>query len=152
LALAAAPILIGLGASYILRLLATRHGARSAAAGAAGFLVLSSALSLFIATGPLGARWSFQRGMVHAFLAAHREPGLAGLMVRDTPSWKSAGYTYSPRDVPLMFDPHIPEVHLPGIAEPLRFIVEREGGPVPQLRSPYSHVIAEAAHAPPGFD
>jgi hypothetical protein len=35
---------------------------------------------------------------------------------------------------------------------PLRFMVEREGGPVPQIRSPYSDVIAEAAHPPAGFD
>ena|ERR1051326_6520646 len=152
LALAAAPILIGLGFTHILRLLAARHGTRVSTTCAAGFLLLGAVLSGFIGTTLLGDRWSFQRGTVHAFLAAHREPGLCGLQVRDMPSWRSGGYTYLNRDVPLTFDPYIPEVHLPRVAIPLRFMVERAGGPVPQLRSPYSHVIAEASHPPAGFD
>ena len=36
--------------------------------------------------------------MVHAFLAAHREPDLCGLQVRDIPSWQSGGYTYLNRE------------------------------------------------------
>ena len=50
-----------------------------------------------------------------------------------------------------MFDPYVPEIRLQGAPFPLRFMVERQGGPVSQLRSPYSHVIAEAAHRPAGF-
>jgi hypothetical protein len=50
-----------------------------------------------------------------------------------------------------MFDPYVPEVRLKGAPFPLRFSVERQGGPVSQVRSPYSHVIAEAAHRPAGF-
>jgi hypothetical protein len=146
------PILIGLGATRLLQIAGTRHGGRAVVIGAAAFLSIGAASSWFIATGPLGARWSFERGTVHAFLAAHREPGLCGLLVRDMPSWKSGGYTYLNRDVPLMFDPHVPEIKLPGGTAPLRFMVERDGGPVPQLRSPYSHVIAEATHRPAGFD
>jgi phosphatidylinositol glycan class B len=152
LTIAAAPILIGLGASHILHIMAQRYGQRASTVGACSFLAFAAAVSWFIATGPLAGRWEFQRGMVHAFLAAHREPALCGLQVRDIPSWKSGGYTYLNRDVPLMFDPYVPEVRLPGVPGPLRFMVERAGGPVPQLRSPYSHVIAEAAHSPPGFD
>ncbi len=151
LTLAAAPILIGLGATQVLRFLAERHGQRVITVGAPLFLTLCAILSLTIATLPLGGRWSFQRGTVHAFLAAHNEPGMCGLQVRGIPSWRSGGYTYFNRDVPLMFDPYIPEVRLPGVPIPLRFMVERRGGPVPQLRSPYSHVIAEAAHPPVGF-
>lgn len=150
LAIAAAPILIGLGATRLTHMLAARHGPRVISVGGPAFLVLGALLSCYLAVGPLGARWSFQRGMVHAFLAAHREPDLCGLQVRDMPSWKSGGYTYLNRDVPLMFDPYMPEVHLNGVPFPLRFWVEREGGPVPQLRSPWSHVIAEAAHRPAG--
>jgi hypothetical protein len=100
----------------------------------------------------LANRWSFQRGVVHAFLAAHQEPGMCGLQVRDMPSWESGGYTYLNRDVPLMFEPYVPEVRIPGVPVPLHFMVERQGGPVPQIRSPYSHVIADAAHEPTGFD
>ena len=151
LTIAATPILIGLGAAEVLGRLATRHGAKTIAWGMPGFLVFSALVSWFIAAGPLASRWGFQRGTVHAFLAAHQEPGLCGLQVRDIPSWKSGGYTYLNRDVPLMFEPHVPEVWLPGVALPLRFGVERTGGPVPQIRSPYSHVIAFAGHAPPGF-
>ncbi len=152
LTLAAAPILIGLGASEILSILGLHHGAKTARYGAAAFLCLGAGLSWYIATGPLAGRWSFQRGTVNAFLAAHAEPELCGLQVRDIPSWKSGGYTYLNRDVPLMFEPHIPEVRLPNVSMPLHFSVEWQRGPVPQLRSPYSHVIAEAARRPQGFD
>ncbi len=152
LTLAAMPILVGLGATRLFRMLAARHGHRAMMAGVPVFLVFSTVLSCYIGTVPLGARWSFQRGMVHAFLAAHREPELCGLQVRDIPSWRSGGYTYLNRDVPLMFDPYVPEIHLKGAPFPLRYTVEREGGPVSQVRSAYSHVIAEASHPPVGFD
>lgn len=151
LALAAAPILIGLGASYLMRQLADRFGPRSVSLGTPAFLALSAMLSCYIGVGPLGGRWSFQRGMVDAFLAAHREPNLCGLQVRDIPSWQSGGYTWLNRDVPLMFAPYVPEVRLPGAPFPLHFTVEWQGGPVSQVHSPYSHVIAEAAHQPAGF-
>ena len=150
LTLAAAPILIGLGSTHLLRLLAVRHGPRAITVGAPLFLALAAALSCYIATSLLGARWSFQRGVVHAFLAAHREPDLCGLQVRDIPPWRSGGYTWLNRDVPLMFDPYIPEIRLRGAPFPLRYMVERTGGPVSQVRSAYSHVIAEAAHRPAG--
>jgi phosphatidylinositol glycan class B len=152
LALAAAPILIGLGATQVIQRMPARLGSRAMTIGASGFLAVGAVLSLYLATTVLPQRWSFQRGMVHAFLAAHREPALCGLQVRDVRSWRSGGYTYLNRDVPLMFEPYVPEVWLPGVPVPLRYMVEREGGPVPQIRSPYSHVIAEAAHPPAGFD
>ena len=152
LTIAAMPILIGLGTTHILGQLAVLRGPRAITVGAPLFLTLSAVLSCFIATVPLGGRWSFQRGMVHVFLAAHREPELCGLQVRDIPAWRSGGYTYLNRNVPLMFDPHLPEIRLKGAPFPLRYTVEREGGPVSQIRSPYSDVIAEAAHRPAGFD
>jgi phosphatidylinositol glycan class B len=152
LTIAAAPILIGLGAAEILKILTERYGDRVTTLGAPSFLAAAAALSLFIATGPLNARWSFERGMVHAFLAAHREPELCGLQVRDIPAWKAGGYTYLNRNVPLTFDPPPGEIRIPGLSTPLRGWVEREGGPVPQIRSPYSHVVAEAAHPPAGFN
>ena len=152
LALAAMPILIGLGASRLLRLMSARWGRGTVVVGAPAFLALSALLSLYIATGPLGGRWFFQRGIVHAFLAAHREPGLCGLQVHGKPPWGSGGYTYLHRDVPLMFVPPVSEVHLPGVAHPLRGYVERAGGPVPQLRSPWSHAIALASNPPKGLE
>ncbi len=151
LTLAAAPILIGVGAAEVLHVLSERYGPRVLMFGAPGFLVGAALLSWFIATGPLAPRWSFERGMVQAFLAAHREPGLCGLQVRDIPVWKAGGYTYLNRDVPLTFDPPPGELFIPGVLRPLRGWVEREGGPIPQMRSPYSHVIAEATHRPAGF-
>ena len=151
LALAAAPILIGLGAARVLDWLATRHGPRALTAGVPLFLAVAVCLSVFIGTGLLGPRWSFQRGTVHAFLAAHEAPGLCGLQVRDMAPWKSGGYAYLNRDVPLVFDPPVYEVHLTGVSIPLRFSVERAGAPVLQQRSPISHAIAEAGHAPDGF-
>jgi phosphatidylinositol glycan class B len=152
LAIAAAPILIGLGATQVLRFLAAHQGSRAITVGAPVFLIISALLSGYVGTSLLGDRWSFQRGTVHAFLAAHRAPNMCGLQVRDMVSWKSGGYTYLNRDVPLMFSPHIWEIQPPGVPVPLHIMVERDGGPVPQLRSPYSHVIADAAHRPEGFD
>lgn len=155
LALAALPILIGLGAADALGWLLARQAAearaRTAVLGPALFLGLSGAMSWMIATGPLSARWSFQRGTVHVFLAAHDAPGLCGLRVRDIPSWKSGGYTYLNRDVPLVFEPHVAEVRLPGVALPLRFLVEREGAQVPQYRGAWSHLIARSGAAPADF-
>jgi GPI mannosyltransferase 3 len=152
LAIAALPVLIGLGAVEVLSWLARRPGGeRLALAGPMAFLGIAAACSCFIAAGPLVARWSFQRGTVHAFLAAHDAPGLCGLRVRDMPSWRSGGYTYLNRDVPLVFEPYVPEVHLPGVSLPLRFAVERDGGLVPQYRGAWSHMIAEIGHAPAGF-
>jgi GPI mannosyltransferase 3 len=151
LAVAAMPIPIGLGASYLLRHLAVRFGPRTVTVGAPVFLAVSMVLSCYLATGPLSGRWSIQRGMVHAFLAAHRQPDLCGLQVRDIPLWQSGGYTYLNRNVPLMFDPYVPDIRLKGAPFALRFVVERQGGPVSQLRSRYSHVIAAADHRPAGF-
>jgi hypothetical protein len=151
LTIAATPILIGLGASYLLRTLAASRGARVITVGAPLFLGFGAILSCYIGTELLGGRWSFQRGMVDVFLAAHREPHMCGLQVRDMPSWQSGGYTWLNRDVPLMFAPYIPEVRLKGAPFPLHFMVEWHGGPVSQMWSPYSHVIAEAAHRPAGF-
>ena len=108
--------LIGLGATHVLGLLAERHGPRAITFGVPLFLAVSVLLTTYIATGPLRGLWSIQRGMVHAFLAAHREADLCGLQVRDIPSWRSGGYTYLNRDVPLMFDPYIPEVHHEGVS------------------------------------
>ena len=152
LALAALPILTGLGAARLLRLLAARHGRATLFPGAALFLGLGALLSLYIATGPLAGRWSFQRGVVHSFLAAHDEPGLCGLQVHAKPYWASGGYTYLHRDVPLMFVPANNEIRLPGVAQPLRGYVERAGGLVPQHRSPWSHAIALAASPPKGLE
>ena len=78
LTLAAMPILIGLGTTHLSRLIGARHGRRAVLVGVAAFLTVTAVLSCYIATGPLVGRWSFQRGMVHAFLAANREPDLCG--------------------------------------------------------------------------
>ncbi len=152
LTIAAVPILVGLGASRVARLLAYRYGPRAFTVGAPVFLACAAMLSCYIGSSGLGARWSFQRGLVHSFVAAHQQPDICGLQVRDVRSWLSPGYTYLNRDVPLMFSPYVPEVHLKGVSSPLRISVERDGGPVSQVRSPYSHVIAEATHRPDGFD
>ena len=152
LTIAALPILIGLGAADMVRMVEARLGPRAAMHLAAGFLLFSVLISGFTATHILGGRWSIQRGMVHVFLAAHDAPGMCGLRVRGIPPWKSGGYTYLHRDVPLSFDPPMTEVRLPGVAHPLRFHVERAGGPVPQLRGAWSHMIAMASDPPAGFN
>ena len=152
LTIAALPILIGLGAADMVRMLEARLGPRAAMYMAPGFLLFSALISIFAATSVLGGRWSFQRGTVRVFLAAHDAPGMCGLRVRGVPPWKSGGYTYLHRDVPLSFDPPMSEVRLPGLARPLRFYVERAGVPVPQSGGAWSHEIAMASDPPAGLN
>jgi len=158
LTIATAPILIGLGSARVLRLLQARFGTRAVRVGAPVLMALFTAASCFNGGVLLGPRWSFQRGTVHAFLAAHGTADLCGLQVRGIPPWRSGGYTYLHRDVPLSFDPPFTEVRLPGVPLPLRFTVDQPGrltgsGAAGQSGSmPYSHVIAPAASPPSGFD
>ncbi len=123
LALAVAPILIGVGVVLLLDRFRLRQPVVLAAV-----VVVWSGLSWMGATGQaLAARWSLNRGPVQAFLAASRLPALCGLAVRDMRLIDSGGYTYLHRDVRLFFTDTAAEVSLPGSRVPLRFSVARAG-------------------------
>jgi len=157
LALAVAPILIGLGFTGVMRHLSPRMDRRFAAAA---FLLASAGLSWWTGTVALGPRWQFDRANTLAFLAAHDEPGLCGLAVRDVWFWESGGYTYLHRDVPVWFAADDPGLTLPGTDRPTSLIVMRGGHPVPRIAADrlgaasarYSHMIANRGDGEPGYE
>ena len=132
LALAVSPILIGLGAAWLLDRLRLRPLAGPATIrgtiSVALVLLVWTGLSLAGAFGPaLSPRWSLNRAPIEAFLAANRLPDLCGLAVRDMRLIDSGGYAYLHRKVPLYFEDSAGAITLPGSRVTLRFTAERDG-------------------------
>ena len=158
LSLMATPILIGLGAAALLRIVAA-HRSWVVTAGVPGLLLAGTALSLHIATSPpLAARWQFERATVRAFLAAHTERKLCGLGVKDVSLFGSGGYTYFHRDVPIFFADFPRAISLPDVSVVLRQDVVLDGISVPQpsgsldgVAGRFNGLIAERGHEEPGF-
>jgi len=161
LALAIAPILIGLGAARLLRFLRAHGGAGGAVLGAVLVLLGLAAMVSWhnAATWPLSQRWQVRRANLQAFLAAHELPELCGLGVKDMPVFNSGGYTYLHREVPVYFQELTPSLTLPGVAVPLRTAVMLRGQSVAQFAGPalsdavprYNALIALADDAAAGF-
>jgi phosphatidylinositol glycan class B len=158
LTIAVAPILIGLGSAWLIDRLA--HDRRSVTAGAATlFLLLGALVSSHTGTGPLGWRSQAVRASVQATLAAHAEPAMCGLLVRDVWFWRSGGYTYLNRDVPLWFGYYDPNLKLPHTDRPEIVRVMRDGHEVPQFTLDrvgantrrFSHMIADQGWQEPGY-
>ena len=124
LALAAAPILIGLGMSTVVGWVAARSGMASAQAVMAIMLLLVSGSSGYAVThGILNARFHWLRADIQVFLAAHHQADLCGLGVRNLPKFATGGYTYLNRDVPLYLWDSASPYRNPGSDIPLRLAV-----------------------------
>jgi phosphatidylinositol glycan class B len=158
LTIAAAPILIGSGAAWLIDRLT--QGRQAFGVGAATlFLMLAALLSWRTGTGPLGSRWQVERASVEATLAAHAEPAMCGLLVRDVWFWRSGGYTYLNRDVPLWYGYYDPNLKLPHTDRPEIVRVMRDGHEVPQFTLDrvgantrrFSHMIADQGWQEPGY-
>ena len=130
---AAAPMLIGAGASALLGDLASR-GSRAVTATLLAVAVLLAAAESYAAAtrGPLASRWEWDRGTMQAFLAAHHAPNMCGLGVTGVPFYRTGGYTYLHRSVPLYFDDFTPLRPVIGSAVILRFSVMLQGQQVEQ--------------------
>jgi hypothetical protein len=156
LAIAAAPILIGLGLTEVMARLPARLDRRPVAAGV---LLASGLLSWWSGTVQLGPRWQFERANTLAFLAASHEPAICGLAVRDVWFWESGGYTYLHRNVPIWFADRDPGQPLSSPARTLRLVVMVDGREVPQIpgdrlgaaTAHFSHMIASRGDAEPGY-
>jgi hypothetical protein len=79
--------------------------------------------------------------------------------VRDVWLWETGGYTWLHRAVPLFFADYDPDRTLPGVDRKLGVIIMDRGQPVPQFTGDqigqmtprFSHMIAQRAHAEPGY-
>jgi hypothetical protein len=159
LAIAAAPILIGLGSAGVLHHLRSALGRQAVLCAAVLFLTAGAALSWRTGTVTFHARWQYDRASVQASLAAHDEPGLCGLEIRDVWFWRSGGYTYVNRDVPIYFGFYDPELKLPKSNRTEVVKVMRDGKPVPQFTIDhigsetfrFSHMIADRGFQEPGY-
>lgn len=159
LAIAAAPILIGLGAADMLRHLGLVLGRRAAICGAVLFLTAGAAVSWQTGMVTFGARWQLDRASIQASLAAHAESGLCGLEIRDVWFWRSGGYTYLNRDVPMYFGFYDPDLKLPKSHRTEVVRVMRGRQSVPQFtldrlstETPrFSHMIADRGFEEPGY-
>ncbi|MEI7711847.1 MAG: hypothetical protein WCI94_10470 [Rhodospirillales bacterium] len=103
LASVAIPILLALGIDAMLRRLALRWGGWPAHVGA------SSGLALLIAWGTLGRAtgaddWHRDEPMLRATAAARALDGVCGLAIRTIPVYRTGGYSYWHRDVPIYFE------------------------------------------------
>jgi hypothetical protein len=162
LAIAIAPILIGLGAARLLEPLARRRAVAATMTLAAGaVLAAGAALSAWDAfAGPLTPRWAFQRATVQVFLAARDTPGLCGLGVREVPMFGTGGYTYLHRDVPLYPERFTPVLPLPLAKVPLpetmmfrgRELTQYPGDAFATNASRFNTLIAAPDHGLPGFE
>jgi len=158
LAVAASPILIGAGASALFCRIRPRAGRIATAAVLAVTCLLSAAGSYATAThGQLAARWVHNRDYLDAFLAAHRAPDLCALGVSGVHRFRSGGYAYLDRQVPLYYSDYEPVSWRPGATVPMRLEVVLAGRPVSE---PAKDTLALASArfnylvAPPdgGFD
>jgi phosphatidylinositol glycan class B len=93
LAIAAMPILIGLGVAHLLAKMPALQPAPAIAAGLALLLAAGEAASAYAGATPRDA-WHRDRSTVRAFYAAHGDPGLCGLGVRSLWVYRSGGYTF----------------------------------------------------------
>lgn len=130
LAIAIAPLLVGLG---VARLGVWPRRARAVAAAAAAVVICAAeAMAVFAGATPADA-WHRNESVLHTFAAARVVPGLCGLGVRSLGVFRSGGYTYLHRDVPIYFDTYEIAQHLPGSAFRMRIRVVLDGKEVPQF-------------------
>ena len=153
LALAIAPIMMGLGAAECIAWIRRRLGPAAAMTAGMTLLFYVAGASAYGAThGYLADRWAIDSSNLRAFLSANRTPGICGLGVAGIQTSHTGGYTYFDRAVPL----YLPAEGGGAVAAP---IVKLAGRVVP-MYSPdemlahtdrFNALIAPAAAAPPGF-
>jgi phosphatidylinositol glycan class B len=139
LASAAIPVLIGVGSAWVLQTVPLLRRAASVPAATVLAFCIAGAVAVLTAAHVIPPdAWHRDRSTVQAFDAAHAEPGLCGLGVRGTRGvptlfvYRSGGYTYLHRDVPIYFETFEAAQHLETSPFRLRLQVLLNGQPVPQ--------------------
>jgi GPI mannosyltransferase 3 len=131
LALAAAPILVGLGTARLRERFGARAVRPAVAVGGACVLAFGAAAVGFRQVTPPDA-WTRDRSTLAAFEAAGRVPGVCGVGVQHLWVYRTGGYTFLGRNVPLYFESFERAQHVEGW--PVRFPLEvrLNGQSVPQ--------------------
>ncbi|HEY1588527.1 MAG TPA: hypothetical protein VGG00_02245, partial [Rhodanobacter sp.] len=160
LALAYAPIFVGLGITTVVRWIEQHRSASVARAWLAALLTFAAGASGYAGThGILAARFHWLRADVEVFLAAHGRSDLCGLGVKGLPKFATGGYTYLNRDVPLYLWDFTASETRPGSAVPLRLSVmlhdqaltQYPGEAMARNTSRYNYLIAPSDNAEAGY-
>jgi GPI mannosyltransferase 3 len=144
LATACLPMLVGVGLGALLQRLPRPRRPQPRAA-----MAVALALALAVETGVAtlaqatpGDAWHRDRSMLAAVAAARAVPGVCGLGVRTIWVYRSGGYVYWHRDLPIYFETWEAAQHLEASTFRLRLASELDGRPVEQYPGP-----ALAAHS-----
>jgi GPI mannosyltransferase 3 len=161
-ALMVVPILTGLGGSRAAEFLYARYGAWAEWLTYTGSALAFAAVSYYAGTqGLLASAWQNGRSDILVFAAAHRQADLCGLAVSGINWWRTGGYTYLNRDVPLYYsdsnDGFGPDVGAVSMLRRFKVIVS--GAEIPQYPgvellsrvTRYNYLIAPANAAPGAF-
>lgn len=140
LATAAMPILIGIGLDALAGYLSLRRAALPVRIG------LAMGLGLLIAWGTLTRAtrpddWHRDRSVLQATAAARVMPAVCGLAIRTAWVYRTGGYTYWHRDVPIYWETWDGSQELPGSMFRLRLDSVLDGRPVAQYPA-----VALASH------
>jgi hypothetical protein len=160
LALACAPIFVGLGIATIITWIERYRGVAVARGALAALLLFCIGSSGYAAThGILAARWHWLRADIAVFLAAHDRSDICALAVKDIPRFGTGGYTYLDRNVPLYLWDFTPSDTKPGSAVPFRLSVvlnnqvlaQYPGEALARAASRYNYLVAAPDHGEPGY-
>ncbi len=160
LAIATAPILIGLGSARLLALAMTRRRYAATVVAAILIMLLPVAEALAAQAHVLPAEaWRIDRSTTQAFLAAHATTDVCGIGVGEFWVYRTGGYTYLHRDVPIYFETFDRVQHVEGLDYRLAISVVRAGVEVPQhpdagfaaASRSFNLLIAPKDGALPGF-
>nr|WP_283949722.1 hypothetical protein [Limobrevibacterium gyesilva] len=161
LASAAMPVLIGLGTASMLQSVIRLRRAATVPTAIAVAVVIAGAVATATATRAYPANaWHRDRSVVQAFDAARSEPNLCGLGVRTLSVYRSGGYTYLHRDVPIYFETFEAVQQLETLPFRLRLRLVLNGQPVPQYPNEqlarnsgrFNFLIGRPGDRLPGFE
>jgi GPI mannosyltransferase 3 len=132
-ALAAAPILIGIGTAVLLDAISpSRRALRTIAVLLLPLLLCGAEASVSLRQATPADAWHRDAGTVAAFFAAHADAAVCGVGVRIPWVYRTGGYTYLHRPVPLYFEGIEQAEHPPGVPRALPLSVMLHGKVVPQ--------------------
>ena len=158
LAMAAVPMLIGFGIVALTERLPPRWSGLSFRSGLALLLALAIAWGTEArTTGP--SDWHRDRSLLWATASARTIAAACGLAIRSAPVYRTGGYTYWHRDVPIYFEAWDIAREIPGSALRLRIDNAVQGWRVPQYAASelaahsgkFNVLIGMPADGLPGF-